>query len=100
MDRLYAMQVFTKVVDLNSFSLAAEALCLPSATVSTLIEALESHLTVRLLNGVAGQIGLTPDGASYYVRCVAILADVEDAERSLITTGKLLSGKRHFGTAG
>ena len=100
MDRLNAMQVFAKVVDLNSFSRAAEALDLPNASVSTAIQALESHLKVRLLNRTTRRISLTPDGAAYYERCIRILADVEAAENSLITTGNTPTGKLRVDMSG
>lgn len=38
MDRLQAMQVFTRVVDTNSFTKAAETLGLPRASVTTIIQ--------------------------------------------------------------
>lgn len=82
MDRFQAMQVFTKVVDTNSFSLAADSLGLPRATVTTTIQALERRLQVRLLNRTTRKISLTPDGAVYYDRCIRILADIEDSESS------------------
>jgi LysR family transcriptional regulator, regulator for bpeEF and oprC len=82
MDRFQAMQVFTRVVDTNSFSLAADNLGLPRATVTTTIQNLERRLQVRLLNRTTRKLSLTPDGAAYYERCVRILADVEDTEAS------------------
>src|SRR3546814_21076336 len=82
MDRFQAMQVFTRVVDANSFTLAADTLGLPRATVTTTIQSLERTLQVRLLNRTTRRLSLTPDGAAYYERCVRILADVEDAESS------------------
>ncbi|CAH2911570.1 MAG: Probable transcription regulator protein of MDR efflux pump cluster [uncultured Paraburkholderia sp.] len=42
MDRLQAMQVFTRVVDTNSFTRAAETLDLPRASVTTIIQNLEA----------------------------------------------------------
>ncbi len=82
MDRFQAMQVFTRVVDANSFTQAADSLGLPRATVTTTIQNLERLLQVRLLNRTTRRLSLTPDGASYYERCVRILADIEDAEAS------------------
>ncbi len=83
MDRFQAMQVFTRVVDVNSFSLAAETLGLPRATVSTTIQNLEKLLHTKLLNRTTRRISLTDDGAAYYDRCVRILAEVEEAEQSM-----------------
>src|SRR5260370_37713770 len=93
MDKLQAMQVFTRVVDTNSFSGAADSLHMTRSSVTTIIQNLESHLKVRLLNRTTRRISLTPDGAAYYERCIRILADGEAAENSLITTGNTPTGK-------
>jgi LysR family transcriptional regulator for bpeEF and oprC len=82
MDRFQAMQVFTRVVDANSFTRAAETLGLPRATVTTIIQNLEALLQVRLLNRTTRRISLTPDGAAYYEHCARILAEVEETEAS------------------
>ncbi|MFZ6640125.1 LysR family transcriptional regulator [Undibacterium sp. TC4M20W] len=82
MDRFQAMQVFTRVVDSNSFTRAADNLGLPRTTVTTIIQNLESLLQVRLLNRTTRRLSLTPDGAAYYERCVRILADVDETESS------------------
>jgi LysR family transcriptional regulator, regulator for bpeEF and oprC len=85
MDKFLAMQVFTRVVDCNSFSAAADSLQMPRSSVTTTIQNLESHLKVRLLNRTTRRISVTPDGAAYYERCARILAEVEDSEASLST---------------
>lgn len=59
-DLFHAMKVFNKVVETNSFSLAADSLGLPRASVTTTIQALERHLQVRLLNRTTRKISLTP----------------------------------------
>ncbi len=82
MDRFQAMQVFTRVVDANSFTRAADSLGLPRTTVTTTIQNLESLLQVRLLNRTTRRLSLTPDGAAYYERCVRILAEVDETEAS------------------
>ncbi len=41
MDLFHAMKVFNKVVETNSFSLAADSLGLPRASVTTTIQGLE-----------------------------------------------------------
>jgi len=80
MDRFQAMQVFVRVVDANSFSLAADSLGIPRATATTAVQNLERLLKVRLLNRTTRRISLTPDGSAYYEHCVRILADLEEAE--------------------
>jgi LysR family transcriptional regulator for bpeEF and oprC len=87
------MQVFTRVVDTNSFSRAADTLNLPRASVTTIIQNLEAHLNVRLLQRTTRRLNLTPDGAAYYERCVRILADIEEAEGSFSNNGKGPHGK-------
>jgi LysR family transcriptional regulator for bpeEF and oprC len=83
MDRFQAMQVFARVVEANSFTRAADALVLPRTTVTTIIQNLEKHLGVRLLNRTTRRLSLTPDGAAYYKHSVRILAEVEETESYL-----------------
>jgi LysR family transcriptional regulator for bpeEF and oprC len=93
MDKLQAMEVFVQVVDAGSFTRAADNMKLPKATVSTLISNLEAALSVKLLNRTTRQLSVTADGAAYYERCLAILADVQDAEESLSRTRSSPSGR-------
>jgi LysR family transcriptional regulator for bpeEF and oprC len=93
MDRLQAMQVFTRVVDTNSFTKAAETLDLPRASVTTIIQNLEAYLGVRLMHRTTRRLSLTPDGAAYYERCVRILADVDETESTLQNGSKKPHGK-------
>jgi LysR family transcriptional regulator for bpeEF and oprC len=93
MDKFQAMEVFVQVVDAGSFTRAAENMHLPKATVSTLIQGLESTLSVKLLNRTTRQVSVTADGAAYYERCLNILADVRDAEESLSNTKASPSGR-------
>ncbi|MCP1118551.1 LysR family transcriptional regulator [Robbsia andropogonis] len=83
MDRFQAMQVFTRVVEMSSFSRAADALNIPHASATTLIKKLEAHLNVRLLQRTTRKLNLTPEGAQYYAHCVRILADIEDGEHAV-----------------
>jgi LysR family transcriptional regulator for bpeEF and oprC len=83
MDRLQAMEVFVRVVDTGAFTRAAEVLHMPKATVTTLVQNLESHLGAKLLNRTTRRVNVTPDGAAYYERCTRILAEVEETESAL-----------------
>jgi LysR family transcriptional regulator for bpeEF and oprC len=93
MDRFQAMQVFTRVVDANSFTRAADHLGLPRTTVTTIIQNLEKMLNVRLLNRTTRRLSLTPDGAAYYDRATRILADVEEAEAAFMDASRRPRGK-------
>jgi len=85
MDRFVAMAVFAQVVDSGGFTRAAEVLRMPKATVTTLVQNLEAHLGVKLLNRTTRRVEVTPDGAAYYERCTRILADVQETESALST---------------
>jgi LysR family transcriptional regulator for bpeEF and oprC len=93
MNKLQAMEVFVHVVDTGSFTRAADQMQLPKATVSTLIQTLETTLAVKLLNRTTRQINVTADGAAYYERCLRILSDVRDAEESLSRNRASPSGR-------
>jgi LysR family transcriptional regulator for bpeEF and oprC len=100
MDRLQAMEVFTRVVETNSFSKAAELLDLPRGSVSNLIQGLEQHVGVRLLNRTTRQVSVTEDGALYYERCVNILSEISDAESSLSNKRQSPAGTIRVDTSG
>ncbi|KXU89276.1 transcriptional regulator [Paraburkholderia monticola] len=100
MDRFEAMEIFTRVVEANSFTKVSESLDLPRAKVSRTIQALEEHVGVRLLNRSTRQVSVTEDGAAFYERCVRILADVADAESSLSNQRESPAGTIRVDTSG
>ncbi|QJD92720.1 LysR family transcriptional regulator [Duganella dendranthematis] len=93
MNKLQAMEVFVQVVDAGGFTRAADAMKLPKATVSTLIQSLEGALAVKLLHRTTRHVSVTADGAAYYERCLRILSDVREAEESLSRTRLSPSGR-------
>jgi LysR family transcriptional regulator for bpeEF and oprC len=93
MNKLQAMEVFVQVVDSGGFTRAAENMQLPKATVSTLVQALEQALAVKLLHRTTRQVSVTSDGAAYYERCLRILSDVREAEESLSNNRASPSGR-------
>ena len=92
MNKLQAMQVFVRVVETGAITRAADSLRMPKATATTLIQQLEAALGVKLLNRTTRRVSVTTDGAAYYPRCVAILAQVRETEESL--------GQRHASPRG
>ncbi len=80
MDRLHAMRVFSRVIDLGSFAAAARDLNVSPAAVTRLVAELEEHLGTRLINRTTRRLSLTDAGSNYLERARQILADVEDAE--------------------
>ncbi|MEE8663722.1 MAG: LysR family transcriptional regulator [Acetobacter sp.] len=82
MDRLATLDLFVRIVDRGSFSAAATACGVSRPVATAAIKALESRLGVRLLQRSTRHVQPTVEGVAYYRRCLAILADLEDADRS------------------
>src|SRR5271168_1431075 len=80
MDRFDTMRVFTRVVERRSFTLAADDLGLPRSTVTDAVKSIEARLGVRLLERTTRHVSPTLDGEAYHRRCLALIADLEDAE--------------------
>ena len=83
MDTLAGMRLFTKVVEVGSFSAAGRHLGLNASSVSRQVGALEDMLGTRLLNRSTRSLGLTEAGGVYYERARRIIADVEDANAAV-----------------
>ncbi|WP_089339282.1 LysR family transcriptional regulator [Burkholderia singularis] len=92
MDRIQAMEVFTRVVDANSFTRAADTLGMPRATVTTIIQNLEALLGVRLMNRTTRRLALTPDGTAYYEHCIKIMAEIAETDASFQAGNRKPSG--------
>src|SRR5262249_2643569 len=80
MDRFEAMRAFTRVMERRSFTQAADDLGLPRSTVTDAVKQLEARLGVRLLERTTRQVRPTLDGEAYHRRCLALIADLEEAE--------------------
>lgn len=83
MDRFDSLQLFTRIVELGSFSRAAAALDIPRATATHAIKQLEARLGARLLDRTTRHVRATPDGQAFYERCVHVLSELDDAQSSL-----------------
>ena len=93
MDRFDAMRIFTRIVELRSFTQAAHDLGYPKATVTHAIKQLEARLHVRLLQRTTRQVTPTLDGEAYYQRCVRLLADLEETESVFTSAAQQPAGK-------
>jgi len=93
MDKLHAMRVFVRVVEVNSFTKAADTLGLPRASVTTTIQNLEAALGVRLLQRTTRKLSLTLDGAAYLEGATRILSDIEEVEASFSSARKTPRGR-------
>src|ERR1041384_3914724 len=80
---MQAMRVFVRVVEAGTFTRAADSLRIPKPTVTKLVQGLESHLRIKLLNRTTRRVTVTPDGSAYYERVVRLLGDLDDIESSV-----------------
>jgi DNA-binding transcriptional LysR family regulator len=85
MDQLLAIRVFARVVEAGTFTKAADSLQMPNATVTKLIQSLESHLGVKLLQRTTRRVSVTPDGAAYYEKTGRLLKELGDIDGSFGT---------------
>ena len=84
MDRVDAMTCFARVAESGSFTNAAATLGVSRTTATQLVQQLEARLRVRLLHRTTRSVKLTVEGEAYYARIVKLLADLEDAESSVV----------------
>ena len=80
MDRLDTMRLYARIVELGSFTAAANDLGLPRATVTHAIKRLEARLGAQLLQRTTRCQRVTRDGQAYYAHCVRLLADLDEVE--------------------
>ena len=80
MDRLLAIELFIRVVDLGSFSKAAADLEMGQPTATKLVASLEKRLGSRLLHRSTHGVTPTEIGALYYKKCKLIAHHVDEAQ--------------------
>ena len=93
MDQLSAMRAFLRVVETGSFTGASAALGMPKATVSNMIQNLETHLQTKLLNRTTRRVMVTTDGALYYERANQIVTEIDELDGSLSHSRMSPSGR-------
>jgi DNA-binding transcriptional LysR family regulator len=80
MDKLTNMLMYTKVIEMGSFTAVANHFDSTVGNVSRAVTTLEETLNTRLLQRSTRRLSVTDAGRRFYERCVAILADIERAE--------------------
>jgi LysR family transcriptional regulator for bpeEF and oprC len=93
LDRLEAMRAFCRIVEVGSFSGAAEALSVAKTTLSGQVQALETLLGVKLLHRTTRKVSPTPEGAAYYIRARAVVDDVDELEASTSLSRHIVRGR-------
>lgn len=86
-------RVFVKVVQLGSFSKAAQLLKLPKSTVSKHISRPETETGTKLLLRTTRSLSLTPAGRAFYDATLGPVTALEDAQKSLYGQDSILHGR-------
>jgi DNA-binding transcriptional LysR family regulator len=80
MDRLQAVKLFMRVVELGSFSKAAAELGIGQPAVTKQVARMEKQLGARLLHRSTHGVTATEVGALYYEKCRVIAHHVDEAD--------------------
>lgn len=83
MERLKGMTVFAKVVELGSFTAAAQHMQLSVSAVSQIVARLENELQVKLLNRSTRSLGLTEAGKIYFQGCRRMMSEAQQVHEQL-----------------
>ncbi|NRA82493.1 MAG: LysR family transcriptional regulator [Gammaproteobacteria bacterium] len=92
MDKLRAITVFRRVIELGSFKAAAEDMALSKAAISKNINELEDYLKTPLINRTTRKMHITENGQVYYNHVRSILDDLSQADLSIIESSHRLRG--------
>src|SRR3954465_4730765 len=99
-NHIQAMRVFVRVVEAGTFTNAANSLRIPKPTVTKLVQGLESHLRIKLLNRTTRRVTVTADGSAYYDRVVRLLGDLDDIESSVTRAKERPRGRLRIDAGG
>jgi DNA-binding transcriptional LysR family regulator len=93
MDYFLAVQAFNRIVETGSFVKAAAQLNLHPNVVTKLVQGLESHLRVKLLNRTTRRVALTSEGLVYHERMSRVLDQWLEAESEIAVSHAAPRGK-------
>lgn len=92
MDKIRALTVFRRVIELGSFKAAAEDLNLSKAAISKNINELEDYLQSPLINRTTRKLHITENGQLYYNQVCNVLDGLKHADLSVIESSQTLKG--------
>lgn len=93
MDKLRALTVYRRVVELGSFKAAADDLNLSKAAVSKNIYELEDYLQSPLIQRTTRKLHVTDQGQSYYQQICRVLDNLAQADLSVLESADALKGR-------
>src|ERR1700731_5246029 len=92
-ERMRDIHAFVHVAEAKSFTAAAERIGLSRSAVGKSVLRLEDRLGVRLLQRTTRSVSLTGEGAVFLQRCIRILADLDEAEMSMLSHSQTPRGR-------
>ncbi len=93
MNILTLMETFAVVVEVGSFTAAAERLGLSKSFVSKQVSLLEQDLGARLLYRTTRKLSLSEEGSQFYNHCKLIMAEAENACAEIMDSQSAPRGK-------
>lgn len=93
MDRFEEMRNFVQVVEAGSITRAADLSHTAKSAVSRRLADLETRLGVQLLNRTTRRMALTDAGQRFYEESGRLLAELEQAEATVVSAEAALSGR-------
>jgi DNA-binding transcriptional LysR family regulator len=100
MNQIYAMRVFVRVAETQSFRRAAQQLNVSNALVTRSIATLEAHLQARLINRTTRNLSLTEAGAHYLEGCRGVLEELDHLDSAVACTEREPGGLLRIAAAG
>lgn len=89
---LNELYVFSKVVELKSFTKASAFLGIPKSRISRKVASLERELGVQLLYRTTRKLELTPLGKIYFQKCFSIMSDIDSLNAEITSMSDEISG--------
>ncbi|WP_342059307.1 LysR family transcriptional regulator [Aeromonas sp. OTU364] len=97
MNKITALNVFRRVVEMGTFKAAADALHLSQAAVSKNINELEAFLGIALINRTTRRLSVTESGMAYYGQICGVLDSLEAADQSIMAASFTPRGRLRVG---
>jgi len=94
------IEEFVRVVEKGSFSGAAKAMGVSKSHISKHVKKLESRLDVTLIHRTTRKLKLTNQGQEFFLKCQAIIQNLEDASARLVNETTDLKGHIRLTVAG
>ena len=94
-----ALQAFLAVAETGSFSRAAERIYLTQPAISKRIATLERRFDAQLFDRIGRRVQLTEAGRALFERSRSILAELDDAKRSLANLSGQIRGSLSLATS-